>query len=217
MLSALQERAVLLFFSLPESEGFAVAGGSALVLAGLVNRSTKDLDLFSSGSEVVRPAAHALAARARAAGLECSILRDFETFVRMELSDGDDSTLIDLAADFRLFDVRPSRLGPLLAPEELAADKTLALFGRAAPRDFVDVYVLAERFGIDTMLSWAREKDRGFDDLIFAEMLGRIAGIPRAEFELSDDDYALLDDFFAECRATLIERSLKRPEARGET
>ncbi len=206
-----------LFFSLPESEGFAVAGGSALVLAGLVNRSTNDIDLFASASEVVRPAAHALVVRAGAAGLACSIVRDFDTFVRMELSDGDDSTLIDLAADFRLFDARPSRLGPLLAPEELAADKTLALFGRAAPRDFVDVYVLAERFGIDAMLSWAREKDRGFDDLIFAEMLGRIAGIPRAEFEVSDGDYALLESFFAECRATLVERALQDTDTPGDT
>lgn len=36
--------------------------------------------------------------------------------------------------------------GPVLVEEELAVDKMLALFWRAAARDFVDVWVLASRF-----------------------------------------------------------------------
>lgn len=212
MLSPLQERVAAVFFALPESGTFAVAGGSALVLAGLVDRTTKDLDLFASAPEVVRPAAHALVEGLRASGLECSILRDFDTFARLEVRDGDsDTTLVDIASDFRLFDTRASSLGPVLAPEELAADKTLALFGRAAPRDFVDVFLLARRFGIEAMLGWARQKDRGFDDLIFAEMLGRLARVPREELPIADSEYELLDDFFAECRAALVERALRRP------
>jgi predicted nucleotidyltransferase component of viral defense system len=42
--------------------------------------------------------------------------------------------------------------GLTLAPEELAGHKLLALFDRAAARDFVDVYVLARRFGKDVMV-----------------------------------------------------------------
>lgn len=39
--------------------------------------------------------------------------------------------------------------GPSFAPDELAIRETLALFGRAEPRDFVDVYV-----DVDGWASW---------------------------------------------------------------
>ncbi len=101
MPSPLQERVAAVFFALPESSTFAVAGGSALVLAGLVDRTTKDLGLFASTPEVVRPVARALGEGLRASGLESSILRDFDTFARLEVRDGDsDATLVDIASDF---------------------------------------------------------------------------------------------------------------------
>src|SRR5690348_1306281 len=52
---------------------------------------------------------------------------------------------------------------PTLAPEELAGHKLLALFDRAAARDFADVYVLAHRFGKDVLLARAAQIDAGFD------------------------------------------------------
>jgi hypothetical protein len=48
------ERAVLeLFFGLPESRGFVLAGGAALVATGLTERPTKDVDLFAVTSRLV--------------------------------------------------------------------------------------------------------------------------------------------------------------------
>lgn len=46
-----------------------------------------------------------------------------------------------------------------------------ALFNRAAARDFVDVFVLCERFGKELLLTWAGDADRGFDLTVFASML----------------------------------------------
>jgi hypothetical protein len=46
-LTHLQIQATRLFFSLPESAGFAVAGGAALLAQGLIRRPTLDVDLFS--------------------------------------------------------------------------------------------------------------------------------------------------------------------------
>ena len=37
-----------LFFSLPESAGFLLAGGGALIAQGIVTRPTEDLDFFTS-------------------------------------------------------------------------------------------------------------------------------------------------------------------------
>jgi hypothetical protein len=45
-LTPLQVSAARLFFSLPESAGFAVAGGAALIARGLIQRPTRDVDLF---------------------------------------------------------------------------------------------------------------------------------------------------------------------------
>ena len=65
----------------------------------------------------------------------------------LSLKDEDDRTELDLASDARLF---PADQGPgfqILSAEELAADKLLAVFGRAEARDFVDLEALEDRFG----------------------------------------------------------------------
>jgi hypothetical protein len=45
-LTPLQVEATQLFFSMPQSAGFAVAGGAALIVQGLIQRQTRDVDLF---------------------------------------------------------------------------------------------------------------------------------------------------------------------------
>ena len=45
-LSGGQREVALLLFGLPESEGFALAGGSALVALGVIDRPTRDIDAF---------------------------------------------------------------------------------------------------------------------------------------------------------------------------
>ena len=47
-LTALQVQVARVFFALPESAGFLVAGGAALIGQELVDRETRDLDLFAS-------------------------------------------------------------------------------------------------------------------------------------------------------------------------
>lgn len=58
--------------------------------------------------------------------------------------------------------------GPTLAPEELAGHKLLALFDRAAARDFADIY---RRFGKDTLLARATQIDAGFDRKVLAGLV----------------------------------------------
>jgi predicted nucleotidyltransferase component of viral defense system len=47
----------------------------------------------------------------------------------------------------------------VLHPDEVAADKTLALFGRAAARDLVDVAALAERYTLPQLCELAVASD----------------------------------------------------------
>jgi hypothetical protein len=46
MLSPLQQRVARLIAQLDEAEGFALAGGAALIARGEVERRTRDLDFF---------------------------------------------------------------------------------------------------------------------------------------------------------------------------
>ncbi len=100
-------------------------------------------------------------------------------------------------------------VGPARSPEELAVHKLLALYGRALARDFVDVYRLHQIYGIEAMMRWAPEKDRGFSSYRLAETLGAMARFRRAEFEIDDDSYADLETFFAGLRAELIRRTVE--------
>jgi hypothetical protein len=165
-LTPLQIRAARLFFSLPESAGFAVAGGAALVARDLILRATKDIDLFllDPGSSSVGAAATSFEAAVRDLGWACHRVIDQQDFVRLQISNSDENLIIDFGRDSPADDhISRTVLGPTLASRDLATRKTLALFGRAEPRDFTDVYALARRYGRDTLLAWAADSDRGFD------------------------------------------------------
>ena len=82
---------------------------------------------------------------------------------------------------------------------DLAGDKLLALFARAASRDFVDVSALLEHFSREEMLRLAVAKDRGFSPEVLADAFRVFPTYDRAdEFpSLSDDAYARLLATFA--------------------
>ncbi len=208
MLSPLQERLVRLFFSLPDTADFALAGGSALVYRAVVDRSTRDLDFFVPIQGVVRSTSERFEARLVSEGFQFRVVRSAPSFVRLVVSQGQDEVVVDLGYDFRLHDPERTAIGNVLSLPDLAADKLLALFGRAEARDYLDVYHLAQRFSTDEMLSWAKAKDPGFDEYVLATMLGHIDRHDRREFEADEATFAALTDFFSELRATLIARSV---------
>ena len=69
---------------------------------------------------------------AQRAGMTVARIVDAPGFVRFELTRGEDRCEVDLGYDARLWPVQQTALGPTIGDEELADDKTLALFGRAA-------------------------------------------------------------------------------------
>jgi Nucleotidyl transferase AbiEii toxin, Type IV TA system len=176
-LTPLQVQATQLFFSLPFSAGFAVAGGAALIARGLIRRPTQDVDLLllDSGGSTVAAAAAAFESALDRRGWSHSRAIDQQEFVRLTVADGQDSLIIDLGRDSPATEATgTTELGPTLSSRDLAARKTLALFGRAEGRDFTDVCALAQRYGRDRLLNWAAEDDPGFDRQIFARMLATI-------------------------------------------
>jgi hypothetical protein len=172
-LTRFQIEVAQLFFTLPESQGFLLAGGAALAAHQLTQRPTQDLDLFAGPQTTVTEVVESLSQAVTRQKWTCEVLRAGDTFTRMRVSKGNDNVYLDFAIDSP--PIRPpvvSFLGPVFDPLELAARKLLALFDRAAARDFVDVFLLAQHFDRDIMLGLACDLDPGFNKGVFAEMLG---------------------------------------------
>jgi hypothetical protein len=175
-LTAFQLEVARLFFALPASTGFLLAGGAALLAQHLTTRPTEDLDFFTAPERGHVPAARdALETAARQRGWSTERIHDSDTFCRLVVQGGDASVLIDLAVNAPPdFPASETEAGPTLAPEELAGHKLLALFDRAAARDFADIYVLAHRFGKDLLLARATQIDAGFDTRVLADMIATL-------------------------------------------
>jgi hypothetical protein len=192
MLSRLQERVRQRPSDLPGGDDLALAGGAALIVWGVVSRPTQDLDFFATSAANVNRLVPEIESALAADGLDVKRVQIADGFARLAVSDGTEETLVDVAWDARMFPREVTEEGPLLAVDEVAGDKLLALFGRAAARDFVDVDALIERFGLERLCELAAAKDPGFDRRVLADMLGRFDRLPRAEFAMDDTAYAAL-------------------------
>jgi hypothetical protein len=205
-LSAFQLQVARLFFALPASQGFLLAGGAALLAQHLTARPTEDLDFFTAPERGhVLAARDALEAAAREQGWSAQRIHDSDTFCRMVIRSADAGVLIDLAVSAPPdLPASATPAGPTLAPEELAGHKLLALFDRAAARDFADVYVLAHRFGKDVLLARATQIDPGFDVNVLADMIATLDRFTDDEIPVPDSSsIAELRAFYATWRSEL--------------
>jgi hypothetical protein len=187
VLSTLQQRVAVLIAELSEAADFALAGGAALIARGDIDRATRDLDYFAEDPRRVQTVLPHVVERLERDGLTVTVDRSSDGFARLTIADGDATTEVDLASDYRLLSAEPSRLGPTLAGEELAIDKVLAIFDRAEPRDFADLAAVVDRWGLDHLLRRAKEKDGGFEVRYFAEKLGRVPTFADEEFRVAPD------------------------------
>jgi hypothetical protein len=188
-ITGFQEDVARAFFDLPESRGFLLAGGAALIALGAVERVTDDLDFFAArGAGSVPSAKAAFVARCRERDWETVIIWENDEFVRLSVIGADDKVEVDLGIDASLL-LPPTVtfLGPTIGLEENAGRKTLALFGRAAPRDFVDVFNLARRFGKPKLPELAAGRDLGFDRRVFGQMKCMVNQINARQFPFDED------------------------------
>lgn len=163
----------------------------------MTSRPTQDLDFFTQpDASDVSPAKDQFLAAASERGWDVELVQEAGTFCRL-LVHGPEDLLVDLALDSA--PGRPasaSIVGPTFAPDEIAGRKVIALFDRAAARDFVDVYALARRFTTTELLDLAREVDGGFDVAVFVDMLSYLARYSEVDLALGDVDIAAPRAFF---------------------
>jgi hypothetical protein len=121
-LSDFQVELANLFFSLPESTGFLLAGGGALIAQGIVPRPTEDLDFFTSRDlGDVQAASDALIAAATQRGWPTELKRTGDEFRRWQIV-GPEVVLDDLAIDSPATGIPTVTIaGPTLRPRSSIA------------------------------------------------------------------------------------------------
>jgi hypothetical protein len=203
-LTDFQVKVAQLFFGLPASGGFLLAGGGALLAQGLTTRPTQDLDFFTRpGAGDVGLARDQFLTAAGERGWQVDRVQDSDTFCRL-LVHGPEDLLVDLALDSAPGGAAMTSIaGPTFAPAELAGRKVIALFDRAAARDFVDVFALSHRFSKTELLELAREVDTGFDVRVFIEMIGLLSRYRDVDLHLGEVSVAEVRAFFEHWGAEL--------------
>lgn len=177
-LDPLHDQVVRLAASLPESRSVVLAGGGAMLAHGLVDRVTRDVDLFThrdaeeaiAVSAALRRALHARGWEVRPAARPPHENR----FVAVEPGSGRHVQVEVFADGGRLRP--PVRLAavPVLHRDDLAADKVLAMWDRGEPRDYLDVAALLAVYGQDELFGLAAAKDAGLTAERLLDSLPRV-------------------------------------------
>lgn len=181
LLTALQKKFLQVFAELPDNDQFYLTGGTALAEFYLGHRLSFDLDFFTGIDGLVQPVSYQLETLTRSHDLSIQVVRRFATFVEFQIADDQETLKIDLALD------SPFRLYPPILCEpgirvnhftDLCVDKLLAYFGRAEPRDAVDLYFILQSQSPESLMKLAAQKDPGFDLYWFAIALNRCLDFP---------------------------------------
>lgn len=167
--------------------GFVLGGGNALIMHGIVDRYTADVDLMTNQAEGVRAAASAVEAALRSAGLTADRLQDpgdgladvfygFGDGLAEWIVTGPDGqqTLLQITYFERNREPVPMDVGPVLNPEDAIASKVRALVTRAEDRDVLDVAAALERHSVSELIAMARRLEPSLQDEEFAEAGRRI-------------------------------------------
>lgn len=161
----------------------ALAGGNALMVHDIVNRRTEDVDLFvrrlgnvsAAAAEIeaaLRDAGYAAARIDQAGGLADIWPDAGEELAEWQVTAPDGEHTMQLqAAYFELLadPVTVPDIGPVLALDDLAGWKTVALASRVMARDYVDVAALLKKYTVAQLIALARERDPGLTDADFAD------------------------------------------------
>ncbi|MGC9530527.1 MAG: nucleotidyl transferase AbiEii/AbiGii toxin family protein [Candidatus Bipolaricaulaceae bacterium] len=168
------------FAGLPDSKHFFLTGGTALAELYLGHRRSFDLDLFTSEAGLILPFSRIVERELPGAGLQVRIVRRLASFVQFAVKVVDEEVRVQLAYDspFRFHPPEETQLVKVNDFQDLAVDKFLAFFGRAEPRDAVDLFFLLKEVSLAELIELAPQKDAGFDPYWLARAFQRVQSFP---------------------------------------
>jgi hypothetical protein len=180
IITKLQRELLLLISSLPDSQHFHLTGGTALAEYYLGHRRSFDLDLFTWEKDIVLPFGRVAEERLKKE-FPLTVVRRFESFAEFEVGPTGESTRLQLAYDspVRFEEPIDSDTGIRVnAYTDLITDKLLAFFGRAEPRDAVDLFFILKTQDFWELTALASKKDPGFDLYWLAVSLNKTLEFP---------------------------------------
>lgn len=164
----------------PISRSFYLTGGTALAAFFLYHRYSVDLDFFTDDPTAVSRVAPEISLIAEQLGAKLIFTRTLGTFLECFLQIGDGERLkLDFAqaSPYRLQPVGFNELYQVQVENivDISCNKLSALFDRAEPKDFVDVYFLCQdHFPFSTLVAYTRQKHVGIDDYWLAVAIQRV-------------------------------------------
>ena len=196
----------------PIRDQFYLTGGTALSAFYLHHRYSEDLDLFTPDPLAVTRVAPVLQDIAKNLNAQVSFTRTLGSFLECFFEgDSGERVKIDFAQD------SPYRLQPTLLDTEydvyvdnatdIACNKLSALFDRAEPKDFVDVFFVCQELMPFTELEeLARQKHVGIDDYWLAVAMQRISQVGILPRMIKPLDLDELQVFFLSLAQEIIGR-----------
>ena len=181
LLTPIQNTFIDIFAQIPDQERFFLTGGTALTEYYLGHRLSFDLDFFTSEASLITPFSYQIEALCSSKGSQLSVIRRFASFVEFLFRQGEESLKIELALDSPFHFESPilSESGVYVNNfKDIRVDKILAFYGRAEPRDAVDLYFLIQNESIQLLFDLAAQKDPGFDRYWMAVALNRVSNFP---------------------------------------
>lgn len=183
LLTPFQKQIIEAVSKSPLQEHFYLTGGTALAVFYLHHRYSLDLDFFTADPTAVARVPAMLEEIAHQLNAQVTFTRTLGTFLQCFFQNADGERVqIDFAQD------SPYRLGPIHLDEnmgiqvenlvDIACNKLSALFDRAEPKDFVDVYFICQNvLTFDELVEKTRQKHLGLDDYWLAVALQRVEQI----------------------------------------
>jgi hypothetical protein len=211
-INELQREVAIIALRAAARNGFALAGGNALIAHGIIDRPTDDVDLFSDQETGVAAAADAVESalaeagflaerRDRPGGLEDVFEGMGEGLAEWIITaPGGQQTMLQMAYFDRARGPVTMDVGPVLDLEDVAAGKAVALVSRAEPRDYVDTAAALERYTVDQLIDMAKRLDPGLRDRDFADAGRHLDRMPDrlfARYVRDQQDVARLRERFA--------------------
>jgi hypothetical protein len=181
IISDFQKEIICSLLEISDLQYFYLTGGTALAEFYLGHRRSYDLDIFTAEEGLVLPFSRIAEEELKKKKFSIEVIRRFTSFVEFELTEKDERTKLQFAYDspFRFDKPVGSDIGiKVNAYKDIIVDKLLAFFGRAEPRDAVDLFFILKKENVWELTELAGKKDPGFDLYWLAVALEKIRDFP---------------------------------------
>ena len=210
--SDFQREVATIALKVAAEHGFVLGGGNALILHGIVDRYTADVDLVTDRTKGVKAAAGAVEDALRAAGFEAQrqnrgggldeVFYGFEDgLIEWTVTGpGGQRTVLQIAHFDRNRNPVYMDVGPVLNPLDAIASKVRAFVTRAEERDAIDVAAALETYTVGQLIALARQLEPGLEDEDFTDAgrrLDRLSDKVFARYGRGRRDVAQLRKRFA--------------------